>query len=85
MWIPFWGSFNSAIRENPELTKVDKFNYLTSLVSHSALEAISGLILTTANCDDDTEILRKQIGHKQLIINQAIEHLLNSKWGVFLA
>ena len=44
-WTPFWDSFNSAIHENPELSKVDKFNYLRSMVTHGALEAVSGLML----------------------------------------
>ena len=48
-WTPFWDSFNSAIHANPDLSKVDKFNYLRSMVSHSALEAISGLTLTGDN------------------------------------
>ena len=45
-------SFKSAIHDNTELSKVDKFNYLRSMVTHGALEAISGLILTGANYDE---------------------------------
>lgn len=77
-WTPFWDSFNSAIHENPELSKVDKFNYLRSMVTHSALEAISGLTLTGANYDEAIEILRKRFGNKQLIINKHMEQLLTT-------
>lgn len=73
-WTPFWDSFSSAIHANPDLSKVDKFNYLRSMVSHSALEAISGLTLTG---DEAIEILQKRFGNKQLIINKHMEQLLN--------
>ena len=56
-WTPFWDSFNSAIHSNSDLSKVDKFNYLRSMVSSSALEAISGLTLTGDNYDEAVEIL----------------------------
>ena len=76
-WTPFWDSFNSAIHANPDLSKVDKFNYLRSMESHSALEAISGLTLTGDNYDEAIEILQKRFGNKQLIINKHMEQLLN--------
>ena len=37
-WTPFWDSFNSAIHENSELSKIDKFNYLRSMITNGALE-----------------------------------------------
>ena len=76
-WTSFWDSFNSAIHSNSDLSKVDKFNYLRSMVSSSALEAISGLNLTGANYDEAVEILQKRFGNKQLIINKHMEQLLN--------
>ena len=76
-WTPFWDSFKSAIHDNPELSKVDKFNYLRSMVTHGALEAISGLTLTGANYDEAIEILRRRFGNKQLIINKHMEQLLS--------
>lgn len=76
-WIPFWDSFNSAIHENRELSKVDKFNYLRSMVTQTALEAISGLTLTGANYDEAIEVLQKRFGNKQLIVNKHMEQLLN--------
>ena len=78
-WSPFWDSFNSAIHKNPDLSKVDKFNYLRSMVTHVALEAISGLTLTDANYDEAIEILTKRYGNKQLIINKHMEQLLSTE------
>ena len=48
-WTTFWDSFESAVHTNPDLTGVDKFNYLHSLLDTSAAEAVSGLKLTAAN------------------------------------
>ena len=76
-WTPFRDSFNSAIHENPELSKVDKFNYLRSMVTHAAAEAICGLTLTSANYDEAIEVLKKRFGNKQLIVNKHMEQLLN--------
>ncbi|CAB4034798.1 G2 M phase-specific E3 ubiquitin- ligase, partial [Paramuricea clavata] len=41
-WTPFWDSYSSSIHENPNLSGIDKFNYLHSLLEKSAAEAISG-------------------------------------------
>ena len=60
-----------------ELSKIDKFNYLRSMVTYWALEAISGLTLTSANYDEAIEILKLRFGNKQLIINQHMEQLLS--------
>ena len=57
-WTPFWDSYSSAIHDDPDLTKVDKFNYLRSMVTHEALDAISGLTLTSANYDQAIEVLK---------------------------
>ena len=46
-WTSFWDSFESAVHHNRELSDIEKFNYLTSLLERSAREAISGLSLTT--------------------------------------
>ena len=48
------------------------------MVTHGALEAISGLTLTGANYDEAIVILQKRFGNKQLIINKHMEQLLNS-------
>ena len=40
-WIPFWDSYKAAIHEDPELSDIDKFTYLRSLLEHTASEAYS--------------------------------------------
>ncbi len=66
-WTPFWDSYKCAIHENIELSKVDKFNYLRSMVSNTALEAISGLTLTGANYDEAIDLLKRDLVTNSLL------------------
>ena len=45
-WNTFWDSFQSAIHDNPDISKVDKFNYLNSVLEGPAVRAIARLTLT---------------------------------------
>ena len=58
---------------------MDKFNYLRSLLEHTALDAIAGLTLSAANYQEAVEILRKRFGNKPLIISKHMETLLNAE------
>lgn len=75
-WTSFWDSFESAIHLNEDLTDIDKFNYLRSLMEHSALEAITGLTLSSANYAEAISILKKRFGDKQQQITKHMEALL---------
>ena len=57
-WPTFWDSYKSAVH-NRELSDVDKFNYLRSLLDRSAYDAIAGLTLSAANYREAVEILKK--------------------------
>ena len=48
-WLPFWESFESAVHNNPNLSAVDNFNYLKSLLMGTANNVVAGLALTSAN------------------------------------
>ena len=76
-WTSFWDSYRSVIHLNPELTEVDKFNYLRSLLDHSAHDAIAGLTLSSANYQQAIEILHKHFGNKQVIISKHMDILMN--------
>ena len=67
-WATFWDSYNSTIHRNDDLTDVDKFNYLRSLLERMAYESISGLILSSANYREAIDILHKRF------LQQAIDH-----------
>ena len=76
-WTPFWDSYESSVHNNRELSDIDKFNYLRSLLEHSAYEAIAGLTLSAANYREAVEILQKRFGNKRMIISKHLETLLN--------
>ena len=76
-WTTFWDSYESSIHKNSSLSDIDKFNYLRSLLEHTALESISGLTLTSTNYHEAIDILRKRFGNKQQIISRHMDILLN--------
>ena len=58
-WTTFWDSYESAVHKNSELSDIDKFNYLKSLLERTAQEVISGLTLTSTNYHEAISILKK--------------------------
>ena len=76
-WSTFWDSFESSIHQNSDLSSIDKFAYLNSLVEGSAAEAISGLRITATNYDGAIAILQKRFGDKKQIIAKHMDTLIN--------
>ena len=76
-WTTFWDSYEAAVHKNPDLSEIDKFMYLKTLVEKSAREAINGLTLTAANYHEAVSILEKRFGNKQTIISKHMDMLLN--------
>ena len=76
-WSTFWDCFESSVHGNSELSDVDKFNYLNSLLEGTAAEAVSGLMLTAVNYSEAIAILKKRFGNKQQIITKHMEILLH--------
>ena len=72
----FWDSFESAVDKNPNLSTVDKFNYLNALLEGSAAQSIQGLPLSEVNYTAATEILKERFGRIQAIILAHMESLL---------
>ena len=75
-WVTFWDSYKSAIHNNSQLTKIDKFNYLHSLLDGQAAHAIKGLTLTEANYDSAVELLQQRFGKPQQIITAHMDELI---------
>ncbi len=75
-WNTFWDSFNSAIHSNTEISDVDKFSYLKSLLDGPASRAIQGLNLTNDNYTSAVELLKERFGKPQQIISAHMDELL---------
>lgn len=76
-WSNFWDTFESSIHKNHTRSSIDKFNYLNSLLEHTASDVIAGLTLTAANYEEAIVILQKRFGNRQLAINKHMDILLN--------
>ena len=76
MKLEFWESFDSVVNQNPDISKVDKFNYLHSLLKGIAASAIQGLALSESNYDLALELLKGRFGKSQQIIPAHMDELL---------
>ena len=76
-WNSFWDGFDSAIHSNGALNKIDKYNYLNSLLEGPAARAVQGLTLTQANYDSAIELLKSRFGKPQQVISAHMDELLH--------
>ncbi len=72
----FWESFQSAVHNNPDLTEVDKFNYLYSLLEGPGLRAIQSLTITAENYKSAIDIVNERFGKTQQVISAHMDNLL---------
>ena len=75
-WSSSWDLYNTAIHSNVNMSKVNKFNYLFSLLEGNAARSIKGLTLTSANYDAAIEILQERFGKTQQIIAAHMDQIL---------
>ena len=71
----FWEIFESTVHNNMQLTILDKFNYLVSLLEGSALRSIKGLAITEENYQAALDILQERFGNSQQIISAHMDEL----------
>ena len=71
----FWDTYESVVHNNEELSDINKFTYLRSLLGHCTKNAI-GLALTSANYGEAVAILQKNFGNDKLIISKHMDTLL---------
>ena len=76
-WTTFLDSYESSIHHNTQLSDIDKFIYLSSLLEGPAAESISELRLTAANYNEAMSILQRRFGNTQEIVSKHMEALLN--------
>ena len=74
-WMGFWYSYKSAVHDNVNLSKIDKFNYLRSLLKGAASQAIQGLALSSDNYDSAVDF-NERFGKTQQIISAHMEEIL---------
>ena len=72
----FGESFKTAVHEDPNLSNIDRFNYLRSYLERPPYAAINGLPLTGTNYHNAIELLQERFGNRQIIISLHVEKLL---------
>lgn len=77
MWQTFWDSFEAAVHLNPNLTGVEKFNYLRAQLEGEAARTVGGFPLTNANYDQSVSLLKARFGQQQRIVNAHMQALLD--------
>ena len=65
----FWDQYYSSVHVKTNISEIDKFTYLKSLLSESAFETISGLTLTSDNYVEAIKLLQNKYGNHQVLLN----------------
>lgn len=76
-WHTFWDSFRASIHLNPDLSPVEKFNYLKGLLTDDAWRIADGYRLTDANYDTVVHTLQERFGEPERVIFAHFESLLS--------
>ena len=80
-WRIFWdqleSTIHSKIHSKINISNIDKFSYLKSILCPPAYETVSGLALTNQNCLQAVELLKLLLyGNPQLLINTYMEQFV---------
>lgn len=76
-WITFKESFTAAIHNHPQLTKVQKFSYLKSLLKGEAARYTADLALTDANYDQAISQLNDRYENKRKIATAILDKMFD--------
>ncbi|XP_077868420.1 uncharacterized protein LOC144359010, partial [Saccoglossus kowalevskii] len=74
-WSEFNDGFKATIDSNPQISEIQKFTYLRSLVTDEAKRLIDGYQTTEANYKSAYALLEKRYGDTQLIVQAHMESL----------
>ena len=75
-WLTFWDSFRAAIHSNPNLSGVQKFNYLKAQLQGDAAKVIAGFPLSDHNYLHAVAILQERFGQTEQLIDTHMRALL---------
>ena len=76
-WRGFWDQFKSTVHENENISPIEKFSYLRSLLEEKAFSAISGLTLSSENYNQAIEILKSRYGNEQVLISAYMQKFVD--------
>lgn len=74
-WLSFRDQFKDLVHDNPDYTDITKFIHLRSHLKGSALEAINGFTLSSANYEAAWYILQRRYNKPDQIIDEYLRSL----------
>ncbi|XP_075155285.1 uncharacterized protein LOC142228679 [Haematobia irritans] len=78
-WPNFFAMFTTVIANDMDLTNIEKFQHLRSLLTGSALDTISSLEPNDANYDKAIELLKNRFDNKLLLFQMHIKEVFGLK------
>ena len=76
-WKEFWDTFAATVDNNPNLTNIEKLNYLNSKLIGEAKSAVSGILLSNENYSVTVTLLKERFGDVQSVVNCHYTELIN--------
>uniref|UniRef100_A0A2A4K5Q9 DUF1758 domain-containing protein n=1 Tax=Heliothis virescens TaxID=7102 RepID=A0A2A4K5Q9_HELVI len=77
-WLEFKHSYSTMIHKRSDLDEIQKFHYLRSALTGSALQVISALEFSPANYIHAWELLENRFHNDRLLVNNHVKALFNS-------
>ena len=78
-WQSFWDIYHDTIHTNPQLTAIQKFTHMKTLLTGSAASAISGVRQTDESYSAMIQILKSRFDKKDYVKDLYLNRLLNLK------
>jgi len=72
----FWDSFDSTIHKNPDLSEIDKFNYLRALLEGPAATTIQGRSLSEAKYTAAMELIKERYDKTKQVVAAHMDGLI---------
>ena len=76
-WKSFKETFEATVHRRTDLTNIEKFTYLRSLLNKTASQAIEEFPLTADNYTAAWRLLNERFGNEQIIISSHMNKILN--------
>ena len=76
-WKSFKETFEAVVHRRTDLTNIEKFTYLRSLLDKTALQAIEIFFLTAENYTAAWRLLNERFGNEQISISSYMNKILN--------
>ena len=79
-WQALYGSFTTAMHSDPNISDVQKFNYLVGYLEGQAKRTVEGFNISNENYQKALDLLCERFGNTQVIITTHMNELLKIKY-----